>query len=290
MDAADRSSLPRPTSPSSEPRPALPRSAEGLPALDPVFWAAIDEGLRHIPLELSASLRAALDGHGRLLVAWNAAINLTAMRSAEQIARGHVLDSLLAVPALRVLAGDRPGILDIGSGAGYPGLPLALALPAGRAALVDSIGKKATFLEVAAAVASSTLTEAGESPPQIVALAERAEDLAQEPDHRESWELVVARAVGSIAEVAELGLPLARRGGHVVIWKLDAGDGSLGAELKAARDVVNAAGGARPRIVRLAGAADLGLDGHCLVVIDKQRPTPDRYPRTAGERRRAALR
>ena len=126
--------------------------------------------------------------------------------------------------------------------------------------------------------------------PRLVALAERAEDLAQEPDHRERWELVVARAVGSIGEVAELGLPLARRGGHVVIWKLDAGDGNLDAELKAARDVINAAGGARPRIVALPAAERVGLEGHCLVVIDKHRPTPDRYPRTAGERRRAALR
>ncbi len=290
MDAADRSSLPRPTSPPSEPRPALPRTVGDLPALDPEFWATIDNGLEHIPLELTLSMRAALDGQGRLLVAWNAAINLTAMRSAEQIARGHVLDSLLAVPTLRALAGDRPGILDIGSGAGYPGLPLALALPAGRVALVDSIGKKAAFLEAAAAVATEAMTTADESPPQIVTLAERAEDLAQEPDQRESWELVVARAVGSIAEVAELGLPLARRGGHVVIWKLDTGDGSLSAELKAARDVLNAAGGARPRIVNLRAAESVGLEGHCLVVIDKQRPTPDRYPRTAGERRRAALR
>ncbi len=220
MDAADRSSLPRPTSPhigaASGAAPNGRRSAD----LDPEFWATIDDGLEHIPLELTPSLRAALDGHGRLLVAWNAAINLTAMRSAEQIARGHVLDSLLAVPALRALAGERPGMLDIGSGAGYPGLPLALALPAGRAALVDSIGKKAAFLERGGGGRDRSTTAAGESPPQIVALAERAEDLAQEADQRESWELVAARAVGSIAEVAELGLPLARRGGHVVIWKL----------------------------------------------------------------------
>ena len=169
-----------------------------MPDLDPEFWTTIDDGLEHIPLELTPSLRAALDGQGRLLVAWNAAINLTAMRSTEQIARGHVLDSLLAVPALRrwPANGRRCSISAVAPA--IPDLPLALALPAGRAALVDSIGKKAAFLEAAAAVASSTLTEAGESPPQIVALAERAEDLAQEPiiarDGISSWHARSARS------------------------------------------------------------------------------------------------
>jgi 16S rRNA (guanine527-N7)-methyltransferase len=249
----------------------------------------VDDGVAEIGFELNAAARTALDVQVRLLTAWNAAINLSALRTEELVARGHLLDSLAAVPALRVLAGAGPTIIDIGSGPGYPGLPLAVALPARRAALVDSIGKKASFLEVVASAAMEAMRAAPDAPPEIVALRERAEDLADEADHREGWDVVTARAVGSLAEVAELGLPLARRGGHVVAWKRDAGDGALEREIGAARDLINAAGGAPPRRVDLPAANGIGLDGHCLIVIEKRRTTPLRYPRPAGERKRAAL-
>lgn len=296
MDAADRSSLPRPAS-SVVTRPDLPRSDTGLPALDDAYGLTLEAGLAEIPLELSGAIRAALDAQVRLLLAWNASINLTALRSPELIARGHLLDSLIAVPVLRRLVArdggaaglPRPSILDLGSGAGYPGLPLALALPARRAALVDSIAKKADFLQVAARAAVDALRAAGAEPPDVVALAERAEDLADEPEQREGWDLVVARAVGSVAEVAELGLPLTRLRGHVVAWKRDGGDGALQRETAQASRIVEATGGGPPRIVRLPAAARLGLAGHCLVIIEKRRSTPDRYPRSAGERRRGTL-
>ncbi len=208
-----------------------------------------------------------------------------------------MLDSLVALPALRRLvargggaaASPRPSILDLGSGAGYPGLPLALALPARRAALVDSIAKKAAFLQVAAGAAADALRAAGAEPPEIVAVAKRAEDLADEPEQRAGWDLVLARAVGSLAEVAELGLPLVRLGGHVVAWKRDGGDGALQRETAQASRIVQATGGGQARIVRLPAAERLGLIGHCLVIVEKRRPTPDRFPRSAGERRRGAL-
>ena len=99
--------------------------------------------------DLPAAARAAIDDHVRLLLAWNEAINLSGIRAPEMVAREHVLDSLTALRLLR-----RAGIaefVDLGSGGGYPGLPLAIALPARRALLVESIGKKARFLEVAVA-------------------------------------------------------------------------------------------------------------------------------------------
>jgi 16S rRNA (guanine527-N7)-methyltransferase len=262
---------------------------DALPALDDEFWSVVNAGLADIELELSDPARSAIDAQVRLLRAWNAAINLTALRTLEQIARGHVLDSLLAIPKLRSLAGDGSSLIDIGSGGGFPGLPLALALPAGRAALVDSIGKKAAFLEVAALAAARAASAAGGAPPDLVALAERAEDLADEADHRETWDVVVFRAVGSVAESAELGLPLTRRGGSVVIWKRNPGDGSLSDEVEAAVPIARACGGRGPLIVELPAAAHLGLEGHCLVIVEKQRSTPARYPRPVGERRRSAI-
>ena len=287
MDGPDRSSLPRRA---SQPvRAALPRSIDATPPIDGAFDEVLDTGLALLGLELGPGVRHALEAHARLLIAWNAHVNLSGLRSAEQVARGHVLDSLIAVTALRGLLRARPSVLDVGSGAGYPGLPLALALSAGRAALVDSIGKKAAFLEVAATAALDAMRGAGAlDPPELVALAERAEDLAQEANQREAWDLITARAVGSVAEVAEIGLPLARPGGHVAIWKI-AGAGRLADEIGNAKGVSQAAGGGAPRIIELSQADELGLTGHCLVVIDKLRPTPDRYPRPPGERRRRQI-
>lgn len=263
----------------------LPESADGLPALPDEFWHVLDAGLEALALPLDETARRAIDVHARLLIAWNAAINLTSLREPGQIARNHVLDSLLAVP---VLAARGPrSVLDLGSGGGFPGLPLAAAMPVERVGLVDSIGKKARFLVVAANAVRAAMDEPGAPAPLIDAIAERAEDLAEEPDQREGWDLVVARAVGTVAEVVELGLPLARIGGHVAMWKRDAGDDALKSELAEAARVSQAAGGTSARLVALGAAAKVGLEGHCLVVLQKVRPTPDRYPRPASERRRS---
>jgi len=277
MDVTDRSSLPR---------RLLPRTVDELPPIPPDFSEVFDAGLSELGFDMTPAQRTAIEDHARLLFAWNEHINLSGIRSPAEVARGHVLDALVAVPALREIARGHLALLDIGSGGGYPGLPLAVALPATRAALVDSIAKKASFLEAAAGVASR---DAGG---EIVALNERAEDLADEPDHRDGWDLVVARAVGTVAECAELGLPLARRYGHVVIWKR-ASDAparqALNKEIEDARRIVQAAGGAGIRVVELPAGQKVGLAGSLLVVIRKVRPTPDRYPRSPGERKRGTL-
>jgi 16S rRNA (guanine527-N7)-methyltransferase len=282
MDAHDRSSLPRRASPPQ--RAALPHAVDATAPLDAIFFEVLERGLNELALPLVAAARDAIAGHARLLIAWNEHINLSGLRTAEQIARGHVLDALLAVGPLRNLTGNRPSLLDLGSGGGFPGLPLAIALPTGRTELVDSIGKKAAFLEVAAAAVAPVV--------QVEVLAERAEDLAEEPDQREAWDIVTARAVGSVAEVAELGLPLVRVGGHVVAWKL-AGSAEQAAKLKSeladAVRLIRSVGGDKPRVVALPAAEELELPGRCLVVIDKVRLTPDGFPRAPGERRRRPL-
>lgn len=290
MDVPDRSSLPRRASPTE--RAALPHSVDATAPLDAVFAEVFARGLTELALTLDAPARAAIQAHAQLLLAWNEHVNLSGLRTAEQVARGHVLDSLLAVDTLRRLGRARPSLLDLGSGGGYPGLPLAVAVPARRAALVDSIGKKAAFLKVAAAAVADALGAApasASSPTELAVLAERAEDLADEHDQREKWDIVTARAVGSVAEVAELGLPLVHVGGHVVCWKLNGPSTGLAAEIAAAGRVIQAAGGGTARVVSLPAAAKMGLYGHCLVIIRKRSPTPARYPRSPGERRRRPL-
>lgn len=265
-----------------------------------MFWDVIDAGLGQLGETLGSGARAAIDTQARLLMAWNDHINLTSLRRPEQVARGHVLDSLAALPLLRSLAGRagrpagsrpavrRPRVLDLGSGAGYPGLPIAVALPAGSCALVESVRKKAAFLDAAAGAAMAAMGSADQPPAPISALPERAEDLADEPDQREAWDLVLARAVGSLAEVVELGLPLLAVGGHLVVWKAD-GNGALAAELSAAGGVLQATGGSRPRVERADPTGSLGFPDHRLVAVRKLRPTPDRFPRPPAERRRALL-
>ncbi len=127
--------------------------------------------------------------------------------------------------------------IDIGSGGGYPGLPLAVAVPARRALLVDSVEKKARFLQTAAAAVGPAGTVEG--------FAGRAEALAADGRHRERWPAVVARAVGSLAELAELGLPLIAPGGVLVAWKR----GDLGPELAAAERPLEVLGGDPPTVV-----------------------------------------
>ncbi len=125
-------------------REPLPTHVDATPELPSGYHDALDTGLAAIGLDLPASVRTAIDGHVRLLLAWTAAINLTAVRDPVAVATSHVLDSLTAVALLRSWGVDR--ILDLGSGGGLPGIPLALALPANDALLVEPIGKKARFL------------------------------------------------------------------------------------------------------------------------------------------------
>lgn len=269
-------------------RQELPTSLAGLPSLGEPFEAALDAGLEELGLRGGPAdarpARRSYEAHARLLASWGASINLTAIREPAAVALRHVCDSLSAVTHLSArLAGDR-GLLDLGSGAGYPGLPLAAALSLERVALVESVAKKARFLAVAAAIVSEALDETTSGAgPVIETLAERAEDLAEDPGHRGGWGVVTARAVGTLAEVAELSFPLLREGGWLVAWKREPSVGALSAELRDAGPILRRVGGGRPEVAHIAAAS---LAGHRLVLVRKERPTPAGYPRPAGARRR----
>jgi len=265
-------------------RAPLPEDPWSLPPLGDAWAAELARGLAALGLDPSPGARRALDAHSRLLLAWTAAINLTAVRDPEGVARLHLLDSLSGVALLRREAPRSPSILDLGSGGGMPGLPLAVALPAGRVALVDSIGKKVLFLEVAGRAAAAAMAEAGEPAPRVDAIAARSEALAEMPSHREAWDVVTARAVGALGELLELGMPLLRPGGLLVCWKRDDGSGALGAETAGAVRIAWAVG-AGP--VRVLADPDPAIPGHRLVVYRKESATPDWFPRTPTERRRA---
>lgn len=251
------------------PREPLPTRVEETATLPPAYDDVLSAGLAAIPLTLGPEARAAIDGHVRLLLAWTTSINLTGIRDPAAVAMAHVVDSLTAVAILRDRGIDR--FVDVGSGGGFPGLPLAAALPAARALLLEPIHKKTAFLStVAAAIGLAATVEAAPV---------RAEALAADARHRGRWPAVTARAVASLAELVELTFPLLEPRGVLIAWKR----GDLEREWMAAEHAVTAMGGGTLERIPV----DVpGLDGHCLVIATAGGTAPLGYPRDPGIRKR----
>lgn len=251
------------------PREPLPTRVEETPALPPGYDDALQAGLAALRLTLTPEARAAIDGHVRLLLAWTTAINLTGIRDPAAVALDHVVDSLTAVSVLRERGVDR--FVDLGSGGGYPGVPIAAALPAARALLLEPIRKKSAFLSTAANAVGLEAT--------VEAAPVRAEALAADVRHRGRWPAVTARAVASLGELVELAFPVLEPGGILVAWKR----GDLEREWTGGERAMAAMGGGtlerRPVEVP-------GLDGHCLVVATARGTAPAAYPRDPSTRKR----
>lgn len=258
--------------PLDRPRGPLPTRVQDLAPLPEAYAATLDAGLAALGVDLEPAAREAIDAHARFLLAWTGAINLTAIHEPADVARLHVLDSLSALPVLRERGVGR--LLDIGSGGGYPGLPLAVALGMDRALLVDSVGKKVRFLR--------TVVEAAGLERRVAAEHDRAEAIARDPRDRGAWPAVTARAVATLAELVELGLPLLAPGGVLVAWKR----GPLDGELVAAE---GALGALRAGPVTVLPAGIPGLETHCLVVVPRGGLVDARFPRDPAERRRRPL-
>jgi len=252
------------------PRDPLPTRVEACPPLPAAYHDVLDEALTAMGVVLDGAAREAIDGHVRLLMAWNTAINLTSVRDPVEIAIRHVADSLTALEVIR--AAGVEALLDVGSGGGFPGIPLAAAIISSEALLIDSVGKKARFLEVAAAAIGLT--------GRVRVGSVRAEALAADPRHRGRWPAVTARAVAPLADLVELAFPLLAPDGLLIAWKR----GDLDAELTAARRAIDGLHGGTLEVRPIALAS---LTGHCLVVVRRSRqPVPDGYPREPAARRR----
>ena len=237
---------------------------------------ALEELLAELPLITGMLPPGFLDDAQRfvaLLLAANRRVNLTRVTAPAEVARLHLLDSLAALPLIDGAAEGEA--IDIGSGGGLPGLPLALARPDVRWTLVDSVGKKAAILgEFVDAIGLRNVT----------VRSDRAEALGQSCDHRERYAVATARACAALPVLAELALPLLVQGGLLIAWKgpLTQAD----AEVRRARVAIGQLGGGRlsvmdPRIP--------ALGGHRLVTVPKERATDARFPRRPGEPGRRPL-
>lgn len=222
-------------------------------------------------VQLSRAQLAVCERYATELIERNTSVNLTAITEVADVAMKHFLDSFTAI-AVRVWTG-RERVVDVGSGAGFPGLALRIAMPNVKLTCVESVGKKSRFIEETSSLLGLNDVEVRN---------ERAETLAHASDRRAAYDVGTARAVGSLASCAEYLLPLLRLGGDAIVWK-----GRVDAELPAARKALASLGGEIAAIVSTLqlGVGDV-LPGRNLVVMRKTRPSPERYPRTSAEARR----
>jgi 16S rRNA (guanine527-N7)-methyltransferase len=225
------------------------------------------KGAARIDLHLTGEQIGAFQRYYQELIAWNARMNLTAIVDYREAQRLHFLDSLTTSLVLPAAVREQGRILDVGSGGGFPGVPLKLAFPGIHLSLMDSVGKKTSFLNHL--VAALELED-------VDVYTGRAEDLALRPELRESYDVVVSRGVASMRVLMELTLPYCRVGGQVVTLK----KGDITSEVA---DSIHAMEVLAGRIREMRGVSVEGLDdGRVLVVVDKVKPTPAKYPRRPG--------
>ena len=219
-------------------------------------------------LELSDGQLELFEVYYRELADWNQRMNLTSVIDYTEVQVKHFLDSLTLAPALGgggLAAGTR--VVDVGAGAGFPGLPLKLAYPDIHLSLVEATGKKADFLR--------HLVTALELP-DVAVYTGRAEDLAHRPELRAGFDLALARGVAKLPALLEYTLPFTRRGGRVAAWKR----GAIERELDAAQRAMQILGG---RLERIYPVKAPGLtDNRIVLTVEKIKATPGAYPRRPG--------
>ncbi len=219
-------------------------------------------------IDLTPAQVAAFQTYAVELAAWNEKFNLTAIRTPAEVEIKHFADSLSCLLVLRG-AGlpARPALIDVGTGAGFPGVPLKIVCPDLRLTLVESVGKKVSFLEHL--VARLELKD-------VRVIKGRAEELGRDAAHREAYDWAIARAVAEMRTLLEYLLPLVKQGGRMLAQKGE----SAPVEAQAAEHAARLLGGTLERImpVELPGV----VEPRYLVVFDKVAATPQRYPRRPG--------
>lgn len=227
--------------------------------------ALIQDARTLFNVHFTARQMMSLINYEKELLEWNQKFNLTAIRDVESIRVKHFLDSYSCVQAWKANPPHR--LVDIGTGAGFPGIPLKIIYPTMHVTLVESVGKKAMFCQHVI----QTLGLEG-----IEVIQTRAEDLGQNSAHRESYDWAVARAVANLNILSEYLLPLVKVGGTMLAQKGESGP----AEAQSAEKAMKLLGGKLKQLipVELPGVAD----DRFLVLVDKVAATPPKYPRKAG--------
>lgn len=198
-----------------------------------------------------------------MLVEKNKVMNLTGITEWDEVLEKHFLDSISLIRAIDL--NQKLTVMDMGTGAGFPGIPLKIAFPNLKVTLADSLNKRVKFLQEVI----DALELDG-----IEAIHARAEDLARDKNYRQQYDLSVSRAVANLSTLSEYCLPFVKIGGQFISYK----SGDCETEVESSKKAVFVLGGRIKEVVKF----ELGESGRSFIIIDKVNGTPKEYPRKAG--------
>lgn len=225
----------------------------------------LDKKLRDIGIELNSGQLEKFDKYYELLIEWNKVMNLTGITEYEEVIEKHFVDSLALVKVCEL--NDIHTLIDVGTGAGFPGIPLKIAFPHIRVTLLDSLNKRIKFL-------NHVINELELK--DVCTIHGRAEDYARQEEYRESYDLGVSRAVANLATLSEYCLPYVRTGGLFISYK----SGDIDEEIKDSEKAVQVLSGRVEDVVKFQLP---GTDIHrSFVKINKVKKCSMKYPRKAG--------
>ena len=219
--------------------------------------------LKQIHVELSERQLDQFRIYFEMLVEKNKVMNLTGITEWDEVLEKHFLDSISLIRAVNL--NKELTVMDMGTGAGFPGLPLKIAFPNLKVTLADSLNKRVLFLQEV--IDALELAD-------IEAIHGRAEDLARDKKYREQFDLSVSRAVANLSTLSEYCLPFVKIGGQFISYK----SGECDEEVAASKSAVFLLGGKIASVVKF----ELGESGRSFIVIDKVKGTSKDYPRKAG--------
>ena len=230
-----------------------------------IFYTELNKGLSELSLCLSGEQKEQLYDYYQMVVEKNKVMNLTAITEEREFVIKHIIDSLSIVKLGAPVASY--GLIDIGTGAGMPGVILKIAFPSLSVVLFDSLKKRLNFLDEV--IEALSLKD-------IETLHGRAEDMGQDKNYRESFDIAVSRAVARLNVLSEYSLPFVKPGGAFIPYK----SGDIAEELKKAKNAIAMLGGHIERDVRFQ-LPDSDME-RSLLYIRKEKSTPKAYPRKAG--------
>ena len=219
--------------------------------------------MKKLNISLSESLIERFIIYYEMLIEKNKVMNLTAITDFDEVFEKHFADSLSLIKAIDLR--QELSVMDLGTGAGFPGIPLKIVFPQLKITLADSLNKRILFLDE---VIQKLELE------NIETVHGRAEDLARRQEYRESFDLCVSRAVANLSTLTEYCLPFVKVNGNFVSYK----GGDCDEEVEAAKSSVHLLGGRIKKVKKF----DLGESKRAFVIIEKKNTTPKKYPRKAG--------
>ena len=231
------------------------------------FKKLMEDGLSELSIQLTEEQLSQFYQYYEMLVEWNKFMNLTAITDLEDVVTKHFVDSLSLLKAVPDLGVEEKTILDVGTGAGFPGIPLKIAFPNLKITLLDSLNKRINFLNE---VIDTLNLE------KICAIHGRAEDFGRDKEHREQYDYCVSRAVANLSTLSEYCMPYVKIGGVFIPYK----SGKIEEELSEAKGAVKLLGGKVEQVITFM-LPKLDVE-RSFVIIQKREGTSKKYPRRAG--------